>query len=302
MSQPSGAAQPWRSATRLFRSGTVSTDFCDDLFAAVGGEAITEAEFARFRELIFNIAGISLSEAKRSLLVGRLAKRLKHLGLATFSEYYRHVTGGQNNGELQVMVDFLTTNETYFFREPKHFQYLQSLAARPGTSFRVWSAACSSGEEVYSMAMVLAEARGSRAWEVVGSDISSRVLTKARQGHYPLSRIDCIPPALLRKYCLKGIGDNEGSFLVIKELRERVRFLQSNLTRPQQNLGLFDVIFLRNVMIYFNKETKQQVITNLLPFLKSDGYLVVGHSESLNGLTRELTAVKPTIYRRIGPL
>lgn len=284
-----------RPARRPF----LPVDFGDELLAAGGGAAITEAEFAQFRKLIFDIAGISLSEAKRSLLVGRLSKRLKHFGFASFSEYYRHVTAAQHDGELQTMVDLLTTNETFFFREPKHFQFLQSLATRAGAPFRVWSAACSSGEEVYSMAMVLAETRGSNAWEVVGSDISSRVLAKARHGHYPLSRIDGIPPALLRKYCLKGIGDHAGTLLITKELRERVRFFQNNLMNPQRNLGLFDVIFLRNVMIYFNNETKRQVIANLLPFLKSDGYLVVGHSESLNGLANELTAERPTIYRRV---
>ena len=291
---PAGAFSP-----PPFRPIVAPINYSDKLLAAAGCAAISAEEFSQFRKLIFDIAGISLSEAKKSLLVGRLAKRLKHFGFASFSEYYRHVTAPQNDGEFQTMVDLLTTNETFFFREPKHFQFLQSLVTRASAPFRVWSAACSSGEEAYSMAMVLAEERGNEAWEVVGSDISSRVLAKAKHGHYPLSRTDGIPLALLRKYCLKGIGNHAGTLLIVKELRERVRFFQNNLMNPQRNLGLFDVIFLRNVMIYFNNETKRQVIANLLPFLKSDGYLVVGHSESLNGLVNELTAESPTIYRRV---
>lgn len=264
---------------------------------------ITGQEFDLFRRLIYKIAGISLNDSKKVLLVGRLSRRLHVYEFATFSEYYRMLNSGQHPEELQTMVDLLTTNETYFFREPKHFDFLRDeiIAKRkaPG-SFRVWSAASSSGEEIYSLAMVLADSMPGAAWEVVGSDISTRVLEKAATGHYSLARTEGIPPGFLQKYCLKGIRANAGTFLIVPELRKRTRFLQINLTLPiEANIGDFDVIFLRNVMIYFDAETKSKVINHLLPRLKSGGHLIIGHSESLNGLTiGPLTTVRPTIYRK----
>lgn len=262
---------------------------------------ITTSEYRQFQKLIFDIAGISLSDAKKLLLVGRLSKRVRKLGYSTFTEYFKFVTDPAHQAELQVMVDLLTTNETYFFREPKHFDFLRQRAGQArGSGFRVWSAASSSGEEAYSMAMVLADVLGGASWEVVGTDISTRVLAKAQGGHYPLDRIDGIPNPLLKKYCLKGLNEYAGTLLITRELRERVRFLHSNLMSPRKDLGLFDLIFLRNVMIYFDNDTKRKVVANLLPYLKSDGHFIVGHSESLNGLTADLQPVLPTIYRRSG--
>ena len=261
---------------------------------------ITDTEFAQFQKLIFQLAGISLSNGKKDLVTGRLTRRLDHFGFASFAQYYRHVSKEEHAAERQIMVDLLTTNETYFFREPKHFDFLRDIASRhrPGTPFRVWSAASSTGEEAYSIAMVLGETIGSANWEVIGTDISSRVLEKARKAHYSQERIDGIPRALLKKYCLKGTGDYEGTLLIVRELREHVDFKFSNLMAPAKGLGLFDVIFLRNVMIYFDQETKRKVIGNLLPYLKADGHLLIGHSETLNGITSELVAERPTIYRR----
>lgn len=262
---------------------------------------ITPGEFALFQRLIFDLAGINLSDAKKVLLVGRLSKRLKHFGFNNFHDYYRHVTGPREGGELQVMVDLLTTNETYFFREPKHFDFLEGLLrARnaSGTPFRVWSAASSSGEEAYSVAMVLGDILGQSPWEVVGTDISTQVLAKAQRGLYPMERAEGIPQRLLKKFCLKGMGEHDGYLLVDPVLRQRVSFQQSNLLSPRQGLGKFDVIFLRNVMIYFDNDTKRRVIANLLPFLKPDGHFIVGHSETLNGLTNDLVSLRPTIYRR----
>lgn len=264
---------------------------------------ITNQEFDLFRRLIYKIAGISLSDAKKVLLVGRLTRRLKVYEFSTFTEYYRMLAGGQSPEEVQTMVDLLTTNETYFFREPKHFEFLRDeiIAKRqaPG-SFRVWSAASSTGEEVYTLAMVLADSMPGAVWEVVGSDISTRVLEKAATGHYSLARTEGIPPAFLQKYCLKGVRTNAGTFLIASELRKRTRFCQINLTLPiMADIGEFDVVFLRNVMIYFDAETKAKVVNNLLPRLKSGAYLIIGHSESLNGLKiGPLDSVRPTIYRK----
>lgn len=260
---------------------------------------ITTGEFKQFQKLIFDIAGISLSDAKQLLLVGRLSKRLKHFGFAKFADYFKFVTDKSNQAELQMMVDLLTTNETYFFRESKHFDFLRNRAGQSrGGNFRVWSAASSTGEEAYSAAMVLADTIPSGNWEVIGTDISTRVVAKAQRGHYPLDRIDGIPVPLLKKYCLKGMNEHAGTLLITRELRDRVRFLHSNLMAPRKDVGVFDVIFLRNVMIYFDNDTKRKVVANLLPALKSDGHFIVGHSESLNGLTDDLQAIQPTVYRR----
>jgi chemotaxis protein methyltransferase CheR len=262
---------------------------------------ITDQEFALFQRLIYKIAGISLSDAKKVLLVGRLAKRLRQHELATFAAYYRMLASGDYPEEVQIMVDLLTTNETYFFREPQHFQFLRDeiVGKRrgPGT-FRVWSAASSSGEEAYSIAMTLAEALDT-PWEIVGSDISTQVLERAITGHYSLARTEGIPPGYMRKYCLKGVRSHAGSFLIVPELRQKIRFYQINLTHPvEADIGEFDVIFLRNVMIYFDPETKTRVVHNLLPRLKTGGHLIIGHSETLNGITDRVASVRPTIYRK----
>ena len=261
---------------------------------------ISDAEFAQFQRLIFQLAGISLSDSKKVLVVGRLSKRLNHFGFKTFGQYYRYIGSNEDPHERQIVVDLLTTNETYFFREPKHFDFLREIATqrRSASSFRVWSAASSTGEEAYSVAMVLGDVLGGNSWNIVGTDISSRVLEKARLGHYPLERAQGIPQPLLKRFCLKGVGEHEGTLLLVRELRERVEFLYSNLMAPRQGLGVFDIIFLRNVMIYFDNDTKRKVVSNLVPYMKEDGFFIVGHSESLNGITDSLTPVRPTIYRR----
>jgi chemotaxis protein methyltransferase CheR len=260
---------------------------------------LKDSEFASFQQMIFRIAGISMSPAKKALVAGRLAKRLKHHGLDSFEEYFRLVS--QQRDELQVAVDLLTTNETYFFREPKHFDFLcdRILPRRsPGRTFRVWSAACSSGEEPYTLAMLLADRLGDAPWEVFGSDISTQVLDKARKGLYPMERARGIPPALLRTYCLKGVGSQEGQLLIDPALRRRVQFSQVNLNETLPEVGEFDVIFLRNVMIYFQSETKRQVVTRLLAKLRPGGEFIIGHSESLNGLVEGLEILAPSIYRK----
>ena len=262
---------------------------------------ITDAEFVRFRALARGIAGIHLSDAKKALVCGRLYRRLAHYGLASYGEYFKLIESGRKPGELQTALDLLTTNETYFFREAKHFDFLKNriLAERkPGVPFRIWSAASSSGEEAYTLAMILADALGEAAWEIVASDISTRVLEKAQRGVYPLERAKNIPQHYLRAYCLKGVGSQAGSFLIERRLRTRVRFMQVNLNQALPSLGNFDVVFLRNVMIYFDMETKRQVIGRILSVLKPGGWLMVGHSESLNGITDAVRAAAPSIYRK----
>ena len=267
--------------------------------AQAGGAVLTDQEFRQFSELIHRIAGISMSAAKKPLVSGRLARRLKLHELDSYGEYFSFITSNRGKQELQEAVDALTTNETHFFREPKHFDFLRQrvLPKRTaGRTLRIWSAACSSGEEPYNIAMVLDELLGKDPWEVTASDISTRVLDKARAGLFPIERVAEIPKPYLSRYCLKGVAEHDGTLLIEKTLRDRIRFIAHNLTQPPPRLELFDVIFLRNVMIYFDQNTKRQVIHRLLPLLRPGGHFLIGHSESLNGVTEELRAVAPAIY------
>jgi len=265
---------------------------------------INDTEFKRLSSLLYDITGISLNDSKKVLLTGRLSKRLTALNLDTYTQYFKYVTDPGHTQELSFMVDLLTTNETYFFREPQHFDFLKQIippANKQGGVFRVWSAAASIGAEAYTIAMVLADKLGEGgAWEILGTDISNSVLEQARRGHYRISEAEKIPSEYLKKYCLKGKGDQEGTFLIDKKLRQHVSFEQLNLNvEGMRKAGEFDVIFLRNVLIYFDIPTKQRVIANLIPCLKNSGFLIVGHSESLNGISNALAQVKPTVYRRL---
>jgi chemotaxis protein methyltransferase CheR len=262
---------------------------------------LSDKEFIQFQRFIFDEAGITLSDAKKPLVTGRLAKRLRAHNLESYSDYLKLLSSGNAQGEVQMAVDLLTTNETYFFREPKHFDFLreQARAARknPG-AFRVWSAASSTGEEAYSIAMVLSDCLEHRPWEVVGSDISTRVLEKARSGHYSEERGRNISPEYLKRFCLKGTGTQQGTLLIDRSLRNRAQFFQANLNATLPQFGMFDIIFLRNVMIYFNDDTKRHVVKNVLSRLKPGGYFLVGHSESLNGITDAVKQQTAAIYRK----
>lgn len=262
---------------------------------------ITEQEFKHFQNFIYEAAGITLPPAKKSLVTGRLAKRLHHHHLNSYGAYFALLASGDAPDEARIAVDLLTTNETYFFREPQHFDLLreQALAVRRhGEMFRVWSAASSTGEEAYSIAMVLADCLEHAPWEVIGTDISTRVIQAAVRGHYSMERARHVPQDYLRRFCLKGIGDQEGSLLVDRKLRSRVRFQHANLNEALPDLGKFDAIFLRNVMIYFNDDTKRQVVARVLAQLRHGGHFYVGHSESLHGITEGLVPLAPSSYRK----
>lgn len=261
--------------------------------------SLTAKEFTQFRSFFYQIAGIDLSPTKKPMVMGRLAKQLKRNNLSSYGEYFELLYSGRDPGETQRAVDLLTTNETYFFRESKHFEFLRErilAGRRPGKPFRIWSAASSTGQEAYSIAMVLADVLGEHSWEVVASDISTRVLEIAREAQYNLSQAEKIPRLYLYKYCLKGIGRQEGTFRIDRSLRSRVNFMQINLNTPLPKLGEFDVVFLRNVMIYFDNETKRQVVNRIGAQLKSGGHLIIGHSESLNGIENEFKSLMPSIY------
>lgn len=262
---------------------------------------INDAEFELFRQFIYEAAGIHMAPDKRMLVASRLFKRLRHYGLPSYEAYYDLLRRGGAEVERQTAIDLLTTNETYFFREPAHFQHLAEVilsrweGRRP---FRVWSAASSTGEEAYSAAMVLEDRLGSRSWEVVGSDISRRALERAVRAHYAMNRIEGIPPSYLQRYCLRGRGQQEGTMLIVRALRDRVSFLPVALNAPLPQVGTFDVVFLRNALIYFDKPTQRGVLQRVSERLAPGGTLFIGHSESLSGLHEGLEQVAPTIYRK----
>jgi len=262
---------------------------------------ISDTEFAQFQDLIHRLAGITLTPAKKYLVVARLSSRLRELNCEDFGQYHRHVTSPSGAQELQNMVNLLTTNETSFFREQKHFDFLAERATKEVASakpFRVWSAASSTGEEAYSIAMVLAETLGSGPWEVVGTDISTRVLEHAGLGKYAADRAEQIPAVWLNKYWSKNSDAKPYTIQATTQLRERVTFLHMNLHGDWPNLGQFDVIFLRNVMIYFDMPTKARLIQRVTGQLSETGYLFVGHSESLYSPGVLFKTVVPAVFQR----
>lgn len=272
------------------------------------GEAISEqvhikpAEFNKFKRWLYNSVGIDLRETKLKLVEGRLACRLRHYNLPSYSAYFNMISSDGAHTEAQMAVDLLTTNETYFFREPQHFEFLTQHILKqhpPGRAFRLWCAASSTGEEPYTLAMTLAEGLGMNPWQIVASDISTRVLAKAQSGHYALERAHNISQELLKKYCLKGIRSQQGTFLIKQNLRDRIQFKQINLINPLPDLGQLDVIFLRNVMIYFDNETRIKVVKQVVPLLRPGGHLFVSHSETLVGVSEQLKIVKPSVFVKI---
>ncbi len=261
---------------------------------------LSDQEFSLFQSFLYQGAGITLSSQKKPLVVSRLSKRLRHHNLDSYGDYLKLIEKDEHGAERQVALDLLTTNETYFYREPAHFEFLQDMLCARNNSgtFRVWSAACSSGQEPYSVAMLLANVLGNRNWEILASDISTRVLEQAKRGLYPIAQAEKIPQHYLKEFCLKGVDEHAGSFLFSRSVRERIKFCQINLNARLPDVGQFDVIFLRNVMIYFDNDTKRQVVERLSEVLKPGGHLIIGHSESLNGVTDVLNMRSPSIYQK----
>lgn len=265
-------------------------------------QKVSNQAYQSIRDFIYQEAGIDLGTSKHMLVAARLNKRLRHHQLDSFDEYVALLRDKRYVSERQVAIDLLTTNETYFFREAEHFEVLkyEVLEQHPKERFfRLWSAACSSGEEAYSIGMVLEDYFGQRVkWEIIGSDISSRIVARAKKGLYQAHRIDAIPKDYLLKYCLKGSGEYEGFLLVDKSVRDNTRFTEMNLTKPLPDVGQFDVIFLRNVLIYFDNPTKEKIVRNLLTKLRPGGMFFIGHSESLKGFDLPVELISHTSYRK----
>ena len=259
-------------------------------------------EFAWIRDYLYKQAGIVLNDSKVALVSGRLDKRLRYYGLSSYSEYFRTLGKPGFEQETQMAIDLLTTNETYFFREHQHFDFLKNhfFSEYPASQpLRFWSAASSSGEEAYTLAMIVSEYSKTKQWEIIGTDISTRMLEKARLGLFPMNATEKIPLSLLKKYCLKGSGQYEGFLLIDETLRRHVNFMYANLIDKLPHMGRFNVIFLRNVMIYFDMPTKQRLVERIQHYLAPGGYFIISHSESLNGIKSELQMVSPSIYRKV---
>ncbi|MBK8803495.1 MAG: protein-glutamate O-methyltransferase CheR [Fibrobacteres bacterium] len=263
---------------------------------------LSNEEFQLFRSFFLERIGMHLPDTKQMLVASRLGRRIATLGLKGFGEYHRLLRSEEGREEIQHAVDLITTNETFFFREPEHFQILETtiLPSFPAGQFlKAWCAASSTGEEPYTLAMVLHHARGNDHWQLVASDVNSEVLETARKGIYPISRAERIPEALLKAYCRKGIGDYDGSFLIVSQLRGKVEFYRINLLDIPSNLVDLDIVFLRNVLIYFDANVRQELLTRVVSRIRPGGWLVLGHSESLVGLhLPPLHQLKPSVYQK----
>jgi chemotaxis protein methyltransferase CheR len=270
-----------------------------------------DAEYQFIRDLVYQRSRINLGPDKKELVSARLGKRLRATNITSISDYCRFLQERAGEEELSHLIDAISTNHTFFFREKAHFDFLSShvlpeMEARRSKErwpqCAVWSAASSSGEEPYSIAISLHQFFQSRPgwpWRVEATDISHKILQKARVGVYRSDAVDKIDAPLLRTHFQKGFGPQEGFFRVKPTLQERVTFRQVNLL----DAGLpfeepFQVIFCRNVMIYFDRQTQEELVNKLTRALVPGGYLMVGHSESLTGIKHALQMVKPATYRR----
>lgn len=267
-------------------------------------KSLSPEAFRTIQEWLYQTAGIIINAQKGSMVVSRLWRRVDALGLEDFDAYLAHAFGPGGAAERAEMLDRLTTNETYFFREPAHFarlknQIIPSLKDRP---IKVWCAAASTGEEPYSLAMALDDQLGADGWQLVATDICRRALQQADRGLYRLDRLELLPIDYLKRYCRRGTGDYQGMMMIDRSLRERVRFEQHNLLSSWPESGGFDVIFLRNVLIYFDQPTRQRVIDNLCKALRPGGWLITGHCESLTGIRMPLRQLAPSIYRESAQL
>jgi chemotaxis protein methyltransferase CheR len=267
--------------------------------------AISIDEFARFRALIYKESGISLTEQKRTLLASRLSRRLRELDLASFSDYYAKVTEDPTREEFTRMLDLISTNKTDFFREPKHFAFLRERIIpelERTKCIRIWSSACSSGEEPYTIAMTLFDTvRNPAEWEfkILASDLSTRVLAKAATGIYDEERVRDVPPDVIRRHFLRGRGESEGLLKVKPHLAGMIQFRRLNLMDEHFPIKTsLDLIFCRNVMIYFDRPTQETLVNKFHRYLKPGGYLFIGHSESLQWVRHPFKSLAPTIYQK----
>ena len=276
---------------------------------------LSETEFRLFRDLIYKRTGITLSEAKRQMVKTRLQKRLRNYGFARYQQYYDLVQAqGETGEELETLINCITTNKTDFFREPHHFDTISqnivpelARRARRGEvapRLKIWHAGCSTGEEPYTLGITLSEAfaKLGGAWDYrqLASDIDTNVLAKAERGVYEMERVSTVPPNLLRRYFLRGAGEKSDFVQAKRELRERITFRQINFMAdswPIQPETQFDMIFCRNVVIYFDKPTQKRLFARFEKLLRPGGWLFIGHSESLLGVSDSFRSLGHTVYQ-----
>ena len=264
-----------------------------------------EAQFEQIKHLMHRLCGVYLRPGKEALVKARLSKRLRTLGIGSFESYVDLVERDTSREELTLLIDALTTNKTDFFREPQHFDYLREqvlpglMAA--GDRMRFWSAGCSTGEEPYSLAILLREEVpdiNGRDVRILGTDISTRVLQKAREAVYGEDALKDVPHSVLKRHFHTLRAGDTSSFRVDDAVRTMVRFARLNLMGTWPMAGPFDGIFCRNVMIYFDRSTQQALIRRFYDLLKPGGHLLIGHSESLTGKSHPFRHVQPTVYAR----
>jgi chemotaxis protein methyltransferase CheR len=266
---------------------------------------MSSAEFARIRQLAFDTCGMDFAESKKDMIASRLDREVRRLSLSSYDDYYRHVCGDVSGSALREFINALATNHTNFLREADHFAFLREKFGRisfRGRPIRIWSAACSTGEEPYTIAMTLLDHRRQDlipAFQILASDISTRALASAQAGVYVGERLRDLPPAWLSEFFEAGSGRWSGWMKVKKPVRDTIRFERFNLLDSPADFGLFDVIFCRNVMLYFGRETQERIVTRLSECLNPGGYLLIGHTESLMSIRHDLRYLQPAVYQRV---
>lgn len=271
---------------------------------------LSDDDFNRLGQFIYNNYGIKMPISKKNLLKSRLQSRLKANNFNSFKEYSNYVLSSKNaHDEIIHMIDVVSTNKTEFFREESHFDFIISQLLPELTSkntnkeLKLWSCASSSGEEVYTLSMILSyfsETVRNIKFSIIGTDISTRILEKAIKAVYDEEKIKPIPHHLKKKYLMRNININQPDYRIAPEIRQKTFFQRLNLIDEKYDIPKgFDIVFCRNVLIYFDRETQEKVLSNICNHLKTDGLLFLGHSESASGYKLPLKQIKPTIYKKI---
>jgi chemotaxis protein methyltransferase CheR len=266
---------------------------------------ISDREYKLFCDFIYGHSGIRLHEGKKEMVKARVGKQMRIRKLSTFKEYFELVQKDGSGLELVKLLDAISTNLTYFFRESKHFNYLEEMISTElnnggAKKVRIWSAGCSTGEEAYTLAMIFMEHMKTPKvdWQILATDLSTKVLNDAIKGVYTREKVQSVPQDLLRKYFQKGVNSHTGFYKIKQELHDHIRFARLNLMEPFPFKGPFDLIFCRNVMIYFDRGTQEDLANRFYTVLKPGGLFFVGHSESLLGINHKLKYLSPSIYKR----
>ncbi len=270
---------------------------------------LSDTDFDKLSKYIQGEYGIKMPPEKRVMLQSRLQKRLRALNIASYSDYVKYAFGNNSSEEIIHMIDVVSTNKTDFFREPSHFDFMKNeilpefYANSPTKHFKVWSAGCSSGEEPYTIAMVLSEfalQNASFDYSIFGTDISTIVLKKAFDAIYPLTAVDVVSLEMKKKYLLKSKKKGDNLVRVIPTLRNKTKYGRLNFMAPSYNVTeMYDLIFCRNVLIYFDRDNQERVINKLCENLKPGGYFFLGHSESITGIKVPLKHIQPTVFRKL---